>query len=92
VRKRRYKAGTKDYIPFAGPRLYAIGGRSGKTDLAAVHVFDAKDEQWEVGRAIDERRASACAVGVLGKIYVLGGVRGGIRALNQVECFDPKSM
>lgn len=38
VRKARYKAGTKGYKPFTGPKLYALGGRSKTSDLATVQV------------------------------------------------------
>lgn len=77
-------------MPFSGPRLYAIAGRSGRTELATVHIYDPKTEKWLIGKPLEERRASPCAVGVLGRLYVLGGIKG-IAPVSTVESMDPRS-
>eukprot|EP00961_Rhodomonas_salina_P072360 972095-Rhodomonas_salina.2 len=45
-KKIRYKAGTKDYQVFAGPHMYAIGGRCDKLDQTLVHRFDVTRNEW----------------------------------------------
>jgi hypothetical protein len=91
VRKVRYKAGTKGYVPFAGPRLYTVGGRSTKNDLGTVQAFDAKTEKWELCTAgVPTRRAAFPAVGLFGRVYVLGGTQG-FTPLASVEVMSPHS-
>jgi hypothetical protein len=91
VRKVRYKAGSKGYVPFAGPRLYILGGRSTNVDLSSVQGYDAKTDKWELAASgIPTRRAAFPAVGLFGRVYVLGGTMG-VTPLASVEVMSPHS-
>ena len=79
-----------------GPRaVYALGGfDDSKTTLSSIEVYDAPSNAWAAGAAMGSARADAAAAVLGGKLYVLGGIGGGVLGLtrlNTAEAFDPRS-
>lgn len=87
----RYKAGTKGYVAFPGPHLYAIGGRAGRDDLRMVHRLDVTTDAWSASVPLSSARAALQAVKVDGRIYVVGGTKSGRTPLDLVHSFAPLS-
>jgi len=53
-------------------RLVAIGGRSGPADFGAFDIYDAANDTWTSGPAIEPRGTAGAAV-YCGTLHVFGG-------------------
>lgn len=58
-------------------KIYAIGGHDGANDaLAAVEVYDPKENSWSKAPDLPEPRFASAAVSLNNKLYVIGGFAG----------------
>jgi hypothetical protein len=85
-----WQAGTKGYLAFPGPHLYAIGGRAGRDDLTLVHRLDVTTDAWGLSVPLRAARSALHAVRVDGRIYAVGGMRTGT-ALGAMQSLAPLS-
>jgi hypothetical protein len=88
INKVRFRPGTTGFIPFNGPFLYAIGGRSTKFELASVYKFDLTTGKWTPAPSLDAPRAAFGAARAHGRIYVMGGTAD-FEPLASVRSFMP---
>jgi kelch-like protein 8 len=77
-----------------GNALYAIGGSTGTTPcsgspLATVERYDIDTDTWSTSAPLPSPRSDLAAVAHGGKIYVVGGCRGTLAAINIVDVYDP---
>ncbi len=73
IKKIRFRPGTREGVPFGGPFLYALAGRSTKFELTLVQRFDVTTGQWTPGPALDAPRAAFAVARAHDRIYVMGG-------------------
>lgn len=73
-------------------RLYVFGGFTGVPPIAVnqTYIFTPETGRWEAGAPMLERKAAFATVVVGGQIYLLGGIRDGLR-LSSVDVFDAES-
>lgn len=58
-------------------KIYAIGGHDGANDaLAAVEIYDPKENSWSKAPDLPEPRFASAAVSLNNKLYVVGGFAG----------------
>lgn len=79
-------------IAVAQEKIYVIGGRAGAgasgTATNVVEVYDPSEDFWSSIQSDRERRTSAQAAVVDGRIYVIGGATGG-ETTGSIEIYDP---
>jgi len=64
------QAGTKGYVTFPGPHLYAIGGRAGRDDLRMVHRLDVTTDVWSTSVPLSDARAALQVKSTSNKISI----------------------
>ncbi|MFT3878210.1 MAG: kelch repeat-containing protein [Gemmatales bacterium] len=81
--------GSPSVVVYAG-KIYAIGGRSGRSDFGDVFIYDPASNSWSNGPAI-EPRGTAGAVVYANAIHLFGGESQAKRiCLNSVLRLDHK--
>jgi N-acetylneuraminic acid mutarotase len=68
-----FQPGLRTYVPFNGPFLYAIAGRSTKFELTIVQKFDVSTGHWSSAPPLDAPRAAFGVARARGRLYVIGG-------------------
>ena len=76
-------------------KIYIIGGMTGSAGLSgsstnAVDVFDPASGRWQVAAPMSAVRTGSKAIVVDGRIYAVGGARGG-EAIDTSEIYDPRA-
>ena len=76
----------KIYI-FGGDRSFYIGQTDG---VRTVQVYDPTNDSWDMQKAyMPTARSSTSGCAINGIIYVIGGVKPGGIASNEVEAYHP---
>jgi len=84
-------ARTEAAVAILGSRIYAIGGFGPQSDQRAVQVYDVKTDTWSLGPPLPAGVNHAGAVGLHGKLYVIGGFLENGGATDACYLFDPTS-
>jgi hypothetical protein len=71
-------------------RIYATAGNFGSAVIQSVEIYDPATDKWQQGPDFSQPRFDLSAVGVEGKVYVLGGMSGK-GARTDVWKYDPES-
>ena len=73
--------------------IYAIGGLSKfndpSTSLKTVEKYDAFTNAWVFVKSMKNPRSYHSACVLNGKIFVIGGFKGNIKFVREIECYDP---
>ncbi len=90
---------TSSVPPFETPRfnavavvyenkIFLIGGEEDNEVLDNVEIYDPQTNRWEDGEDLRNAREGHSAVVFDGKLYVIGGTKGGFSYLDEIEWFD----
>src|SRR5436309_11256301 len=89
----RWTAGTpmpssEIAVAEAAGKIYVVGGFRGEREL---EIYDPAAGRWSRGAAIPRALHHAAAVGLNGKLYVIGGFVEGWMPTDEVHEYDPAS-
>jgi len=70
-------------------KLLAFGGTDGRAYLDSTEAYDPATDAWTAKAAMPRERKGGGAVVAAGRVFLLGGIRGDGRAVEEIDIYDP---